>query len=98
MNNYDLTEKIKEAYQTTTINNNVFEKFINSINWTKIYKADGEINYYLKNKLTLSIENINPFKEAWSPSILYEDGSIIIFDEKLSPEYISKKFYKNIFN
>ena len=52
-----LYEKLKEAYETTTKKYNRFKEVIESIKWDNTFSADGE-QYYIKNNLTLTIENI----------------------------------------
>lgn len=74
----DLFLKLKEAYETTTHNNNRFEKALKSVNWDAEFEADGEI-YFIKGCMTLTIQNLNPFEEEWKPSAIFEDGSYIEF-------------------
>lgn len=68
MKELKLYEKLKEAYETTTKKYNRFKEVINSINWDNTFSADGE-QYYIKDNFTLTIENIDPFKEAWKPTV-----------------------------
>lgn len=68
MKELKLYKKLKEAYETTTKKYNRFKEVINSINWDNTFSADGE-QYYIKNNLTLTIENIDPFSEAWKPTV-----------------------------
>ena len=66
-------EKLKEAYETTTKKYNRFKEVIESIKWDNTFIADGE-QYYIKNNLTLTIENIDPFSEAWKPTVWIESN------------------------
>lgn len=68
MKELKLYEKLKEAYETTTKKYNRFKEVINSINWDNTFSADGE-QYFVKDNFTLTIENIDPFKEAWKPTV-----------------------------
>ena len=68
MKELKLYEKLKEAYETTTKKYNRFKEVINSINWDNTFYADGE-HYFIKGDFTLTIENIDPFKEAWKPTV-----------------------------
>ena len=70
-----LVEKLKEAYEVTTYNHNAFKNVIDSIEWDNIFNADGE-TYFCKGKFSLIIENINPFKEMWKPTVFFSDGSM----------------------
>ena len=78
MDNVDLYFKLKEAYETTTTNCNRFEKAIHKIKWDKIFEADGEI-YFIKDGFTLTVENVDPFKEQWKPTVFTSDNSILEF-------------------
>ena len=40
--------------------------------------TDGE-TYYYANGSSLTVENIDPFAEAWKPSVMFSDGSIVSF-------------------
>lgn len=78
MTELKLYETLKEAWETSTQNYNRFEEVINSINWTDTYEADGEM-YFCKGKFTLTVENVDPFKEAWKPEVMFSDHSMIEF-------------------
>ncbi len=75
---FQLFESLKKAYETTTLNYNKFQAIIESVKWDNVFHADGEI-YFCKDGFTLTIENINPFAEAWRPSVMFSDGSILTF-------------------
>ena len=70
----ELIEKLNRAYGTSTPANNRFEKAIKSIHWDSIFEADGEI-YFVKDfgdkDLTLTVENLNPFKEKYKPTVMF---------------------------
>ena len=42
MTTLNLYYNIKEAYETSTLNNNRFSEFLNSIKWDATFTADGE--------------------------------------------------------
>ena len=69
---------LKEAYETSTLNNNNFKKAIDLIKWDNIFTADNE-TYFVKGSFTLTVENLNPFAENWKPTAFFEDGSVISF-------------------
>lgn len=73
-----LFEELKEAYETSTPNCNRFKKAIEAVKWDNVFQADGE-TYYCLGGFTLTIENIDPFAQAWKPSVLFSDGSLIEF-------------------
>lgn len=64
-----LAEKLNKAYGLSTKSNNLFEKVVKSIKWDQIFTADGE-TYYCKGDLGLTVENLDPFKEKYRPSIM----------------------------
>ena len=66
---YNIYESLNEAYGKSTLNNNLFKKAVESVKWESVFKADGEI-YFQFGKLTLTVESLNPFKEAWKPSVI----------------------------
>lgn len=73
-----LFEKLKEAYDSSSIKYNNFLEVINKIDWDNKFEADGEI-YFVKGKFTLTVENVNPFDEKWRPTVYFSDNSIIQF-------------------
>lgn len=68
MKDLQLYELLKDAYESTTKNYNRFKKVIESTKWDNAFYADGE-HYFIKDNFTLTIENIDPFKEAWKPTV-----------------------------
>lgn len=75
---FKMYEKLKEAWETTTQSCNRFKKAIEAIKWENTFQADGE-TYFIKGGLTLTVENLNPFKEQWHPEVMFSDGTIITF-------------------
>lgn len=75
---FTLFETLKEAYETSTLSLNRFKTAIDRIKWDTVFNADGE-TYYCKGGFSLTIENINPFKESWKPTCIFSDGSMIQF-------------------
>lgn len=71
-------ETIKEAYQTSTRNDNHFAAALESIKWDGHFVADGE-HYFRKGDCTLVTESLDPFvATGWSrPSAYFADGSYI---------------------
>ena len=78
MKEIKLYEILKEGYETTSQKINRFKDAIDRIKWDQTFEADGEM-YFIKNGFTLTIENINPFKENWKPTVYFSDGSVIQF-------------------
>ncbi len=68
MKELKLYEKLKEAYGSSSRMYNNFKELINKIKWDNTFIADNE-HYFIKGDLTLTIENIDPFKEKWAPSV-----------------------------
>jgi hypothetical protein len=76
---YNLYKKLKDAYGNTTHNYNEFERAILSVNWENQFNADGEM-YFCIDDCILTVENINPFKEQWSPAFsIMSEGSVLSF-------------------
>ena len=78
MKEIKLYEILKEGYETTSQKINRFKDAIDRIKWDQTFEADGEM-YFIKNGFTLTIENIDPFKEQWKPTAYFADGSVIQF-------------------
>jgi hypothetical protein len=70
--------KIKEAYETSTRNNNYFAEALKSISWDDTFFADGE-HYFIKADLTFTTPSLDPFNMAWKPSALFADGGYLEF-------------------
>lgn len=71
---------LKEAYEVSTLNNNQFERALNSIEWDATFFADGE-HYFVKDGFTFTTPSLNPFDitKDWKPSAIFADGSMIEF-------------------
>lgn len=67
-----LVEKLNNAYNNSTQPNNRFAKAIKSIKWDNVFEADGETYYCKGDNFTLTVENIDPFKQMWKPSIMFD--------------------------
>ena len=74
----DLYFKLREAYDSSTASWNRFKEAIDKIKWDKIFEADGE-TYFVLGRLSLTVENIDPFKAQWKPTIFTPDNSILEF-------------------
>lgn len=74
----DLFYKLKNAFDCSTISNNLFEKTIKSIKWTATYFADSEY-YFVCNGGIFTTPSLNPFdiSKDWRPSLLTKDGSLL---------------------
>ncbi len=72
---YDLYKKLNEAYGASTRKFNAFADRISKIKWDEKFYADGEY-YFIKNDLTLVCENLDPFKERWSPALMSDSGTV----------------------
>lgn len=70
-----LLEKLKEAYESTTQKDNYFFEAIKELQWDEIFKADGEI-CFCKGQFSLIVENLNPFEEAYPPSVTFQNEVI----------------------
>ena len=78
MTTLNLYYNIKEAYETSTLNNNRFSEFLNSIKWDAIFTADGE-HYYQLGGFTFTTPSLDPFNMEWEPSAFFEDGCVLSF-------------------
>lgn len=66
---FGLYEMLNEAYGASTQNNNLFEKVVKSQKWDSTFEADGEM-YFCKGALVLTATSLNPFRQAWKPSVI----------------------------
>lgn len=73
-------ESLKEAYETSTRNNNNFAAKLSKINWDSEFYADGEY-YFLIGDMTFTTPSLNPFAitKAWKPCAIFNDGSYLEF-------------------
>lgn len=78
MNTLNIYYNLKEAYECSTHNNNLFERALNSIKWDNTFYADNEY-YFIKGNLTFTTTSLNPFEVEWSPEALFADGSLLTF-------------------
>ena len=78
MKAYSIYEAIKEAFETSTLRVNRFERVIRSIRWDNQFEADGEY-YFNLGAMTFTTPSLNPFEitKDWRPSFIFEDGSMI---------------------
>ena len=74
----NLINKITNAFNNSTLNNNLFEKVLNSVKWDRTYFADNEY-YFVIGGCIFTTPSLNPFKitKTWRPSFLTSDGSLI---------------------
>lgn len=75
----NLFYSLKEAYETSTPNNNRFLAKLNSIDWDSKFFADDEYNF-VKGDMLIVAQSLNPFDEERKPSAtFFKEGSIIEF-------------------
>lgn len=65
-------ETLKEAYKTTTENNNRFLAALNSVEWDRTFQAFGH-TFFVKGGFRVVVENTNPFKQKWGPTVIFSD-------------------------
>ncbi len=77
---FEIFEKIKEAFETSTHSNNRFLKALRSVKWEAEFMADGEF-YFCLGKLTFTTPSLNPFEvtKSWEACGQFADGSQIYF-------------------
>lgn len=75
---YSIFETLKEAYETSTQNNNRFLSALERMNWDARFQADGE-HYFTRGGFVLTTPSLNPFAMDWKPSVIFSDGSMIEF-------------------
>lgn len=75
---YDIFERLMEAFETSTLSNNRFLSVINSIHWDEKFFADGE-HYFCKGRFTFTTPSLEPFEISrdWRPGAMFSDGSYI---------------------
>ncbi len=78
MTELNIFEALKEAYETSTPNNNRFAAKLSSILWDAEFYEDEEY-YFLKGDMTFTTPSLNPFNMDWKPSAIFKDGSYIEF-------------------
>lgn len=78
MSTFDIFNNLKDAFERSTKNNNLFEKALLSINWDNQFQADEE-HYFIKDDLTFTTPSLNPFNMNWEPSGIFRDGSVLAF-------------------
>lgn len=77
---YDIFERLLEAFETSTLSNNRFLSVINSIQWDERFFADGE-HYFCKGGFTFTTPSLEPFEISrdWMPGAMFSDGSCMEF-------------------
>ena len=78
MNTLNIFYKLKNAFECSTQNNNLFEKALKSIKWDKQFYADSE-HYFCLGKFTFTTPSLDQFNIDWKPSALFTDNSYIEF-------------------
>lgn len=69
--------KLKNAYEASTLGCNRFQDAIYSIAWDSMFKADGEY-YFVKGDHVFTTPSLDPFDMPWNPSITPSDHSGVI--------------------
>lgn len=70
-NEYKIIEKLQNAYGASTMSTNHFARAIAQIAWDEQFQADGE-SYFVKGKLTITVQDLDPFKALWKPCWMME--------------------------
>ena len=78
MNTLNIFYKLKNAFECSTQNNNLFEKALKSIKWDNTFFADDEY-YFIKCDLTFTTPSLDPFNMDWEASAIFTDGAVITF-------------------
>ena len=78
MTTLNIFETLKNAYETSTHNNNRFTAILSSIKCDSEFYAYGEY-YFIKGDMTFTTPSLNPFNMDWKPSALFNDVSYIEF-------------------
>ena len=76
MTTLNLFYNIKEAFETSTLNNNHFVQALNAVKWDAQFKADNEY-YFVKGDMTITTPSLNPFNMDWEASAIFNDGSVL---------------------
>ena len=76
MTTLNLFYNIKEAFETSTLNNNYFVQALNAVKWDAQFKADNEY-YFVKGDMTITTPSLNPFNMDWEASAIFNDGSVL---------------------
>lgn len=76
MTTLDIFYKIKEAYETSTHNNNRFADCLKAIKWDNNFYADGE-HYFVKGDMIFTTPSLDPFNMIWEASATFSDGSTL---------------------
>ena len=80
MNELALYAQLKEAYERTTQNNNLFLKKINSINWDDSFITLDNTIMYCIGRFSLEVYNNdgkpNPFTQFEKPDVMFSDNTI----------------------
>ena len=76
MSALNLFYNIKEAFETSTLNNNTFAEILGSTEWDSEFTADNEY-YFVKGEMTFTTPSLDPFNMCWKPSAIFKDGAVI---------------------
>lgn len=75
----DLYYNLKDKYEITTRNYNHFLHALNRVKWDHQFYADGEY-YFIKDDLTLMVQDLDPFNQKWCPTAIFKDGLFLSFE------------------
>lgn len=78
MNELAIYKALKEAYETSTQNNNRFLTALLSVPWDDIFEADGE-HYFSKGSFFFTTPSLDPFAMRDKPTAVFSDGSTAEF-------------------
>lgn len=76
----EIFAKIKEAYYSSTLNNNYFADTLAMITWDSEFYAEDEY-YFILDDMTLVTPSLNPFNcnGNLKPRAIFSDGSYLEF-------------------
>ena len=70
----ELFYKIKEAYETSTKNDNRFSKVLDEIEWSDKFYEDNEY-YFVKGSFLFITPSLYPFNMPYKASVIFADGT-----------------------
>lgn len=57
-----LAINLKEAYETSTKQNNSFAALVNTIDWDAVYTSEDGDTYFEKDDIVLTVFSLDPFE------------------------------------
>jgi hypothetical protein len=80
MRDWEIIEKVTDAFGASTKNDNAFRRVLESIKWDTTFEADGEHYFIAESGLTLTTPSLDPFKvtRQWPAEFQLSDMSAIV--------------------